>query len=406
MDYYTFSLSNGIKLIFKPVSSVIAHAGLFINTGSRDEDNSEHGLAHFIEHVIFKGTQKRKSHHIISRLEDVGGELNAYTTKEETCIHASFLKEYMDRTLELFADIAFNSSFPEKEIEKEKDVIIDEINSYKDNPSEQIFDEFDELLFPKQMLGRNILGTPAKLKSFKREDLFKFVHEKYYTDEMVICIVGDLKWDKLQYIAKRYFDQIPLKTRKTERKTAKPGKQFLIDTKKDNYQSNCIIGSEAYGFKDSRRLTLHLMNNILGGPGMNSRLNMSLRERNGCTYNIESSYAPFFDTGIFSVYFGTDKENVEKCVKLVNREFELLKTKKLSTIQLSKAKKQMIGQLAIGAEHNENLMLTMGKSYLVFEKVDTLEEINRQIEVITASDLLDVANSVLAANKMSTLIYR
>jgi predicted Zn-dependent peptidase len=406
MDYYTFTLSNGIKLIFKPVNSVIAHAGLFINTGSRDEDENEHGLAHFIEHVIFKGTQKRKSHHIISRLEDVGGDLNAYTTKEETCIHASFMKEYIERALELISDIAFNAIFPEKEIEKEKDVIIDEINSFKDNPSELIFDEFDEMLFPKQTLGRNILGTPKKLKHFKREHLLKFIHEKYFTNEMVICIVGDFKQDKLYRLICKYFESVLVNSRKSKRVIAKSGKPFNNYLQKSNFQSNCIIGTESFGFNDPRRLTLHLMNNILGGPGMNSRLNMSLRERNGCTYNIESSYAPFFDTGIFSVYFGTDKENIEKCIRLVNKEFELLKNKSLSAIQLSKAKKQMIGQLAIGAEHNENLMLTMGKSYMVFNKVDTLEEINRQIEAITATELMDVANYLLAEEKLSTLVYK
>jgi predicted Zn-dependent peptidase len=405
MDYFTFSLPNGIKVIFKPVDSKIAHVGLFINAGSRDEAESEHGLAHFIEHVLFKGTTKRKSHHIISRLEDVGGELNAYTTKEETCIHASFMEEYIDRTLELISDIAFNATFPEKEIEKEKAVIIDEINSYKDNPSELIFDEYDEMLFPKQTLGRSILGTPNKLKKFKREHLLKFVHEKYYTNEMVICIIGNYKKDKLFWLVEKYFKSVMVTSRKVKRITAKSGKPFSTILTKDNFQSHCIIGSESFGFNDTRRLTLHLLNNILGGPGMNSRLNMSLRERHGCTYNIDSSYTPFFDTGIFSVYFGTDKENVEKCIKLVHKEFDLLKNNKLSTLQLSKAKKQLIGQLAIGSEHNENLMLTMGKSYMVFNKVDTLEEINQQIEAISTNNLLEVANDVLDTKKLSMLVY-
>jgi predicted Zn-dependent peptidase len=385
---------------------MIAHTGLFINTGSRDEDEAEHGLAHFIEHVLFKGTQKRKSHHIITRLEDVGGELNAYTTKEETCIHASFMKQYIDRALELIADIAFNATFPEKEIEKEKDVIIDEINSYKDNPSELIFDEFDELLFPKQTLGRSILGTPQKLKKIKREHLLKFVHEKYYTNEMVLCVIGNFKEDKIFKMGANYFGTHAMTRRNKKRIVAKSGKPFQQILIKDNYQSHCIIGAEAFGFNNPSRLTLHLMNNILGGPGMNSRLNMSLRERNGCTYNIDSSYTPFFDTGIFSVYFGTDKENVDKCIKLIHKEFELIKDKKLTAMQLSKAKKQLIGQLAIGAEHNENLMLTMGKSLMVFNKVDTLEEINHQIESITAANLQDVANDILADGKLSMLVYK
>jgi predicted Zn-dependent peptidase len=406
MDYKTYTLDNGIRLIHRPATSLIAHAGLFFNTGSRDEEKNEHGLAHFIEHVIFKGTKKRKSYHINSRLEDVGGELNAYTTKEETCIHASFLKEDIERALELISDISFNSIFPEKEIEKEKIVIIDEINSYKDNPAEQIFDDYEEMLFPKDALGRNILGTPDALMKYNRGNLLNFINKNYYTDEMILSVVGDIEFAKLVKLLNEYYGQIPSKTKQLKRALVNDYLPKLREEIKNTFQVHCIIGNKAYCYIDSKRLIMHLLNNILGGPGMNSRLNLSLRERYGCTYNIESSYNPYFDTGVFGVYFGSDKENLEKSLRLVKKEFDLLKTKKLGEIQLSKAKKQLIGQIAISSEHNENLMISMGKSYLIFGKVESLEEINHQIENISSLELMEAANEVFDHNKLSTIIYK
>jgi len=406
MEYFTHTLDNGIRIIHKPVSSVIAHFGLFINTGSRDEEENEHGLAHLIEHAIFKGTKKRKSYHIFSRLEDVGGELNAYTTKEETCIHASFLKNDTERALELICDLTFNSTFPEKEIEKEKEIIIDEINSYKDNPSEQIFDDFEEMIYPHDALGRNILGTPESLKKFKRADLFHFIKKNFNTDQIILCYVGDFDNLKLNKLINKYYAGFPSDFRLNCRKPVKSYNPVFKEEFKNTFQSHCIIGNTAYSYKDEKRLALHLLTNILGGPGMNSRLNLSLRERNGCTYNIESNYSPYIDTGIFIVYFGTDKENLEKSIRLTYKEFELLKNKKLGEIQLSKAKKQLLGQLAIASENNENLMISMGKSYMVFGKFDSLEEINNQVESITADQILNVANEILDKNRLSTIIYK
>jgi predicted Zn-dependent peptidase len=406
MEYFTHSLNNGIRLIHKPNKSLIAHAGLFINAGSRDEKLNEHGLAHFIEHVIFKGTKKRKSYHIISRLEDVGGELNAYTTKEETCIHASFLKSDTERALELISDIAFNSVFPEKELEKEKEVIVDEINSYKDNPGEIIFDDFEELIYPNDPLGRNILGTPESLKKFRHGDVLRFIKNNYKTDQIIFCFVGDIETSKLVSLFSKHFNHIHSKPGKSIRKVIKPYTQSIKEEVKNTYQSHCIIGTTAYSYENPRRLVLHLLNNIIGGPGMNSRLNMSLRERHGCSYNIESSYSPFSDTGIFAVYFGSDKENLGKSISLAYKEFDLLKCKKLGAVQLSKAKKQLIGQLAISSEHNENQMISIGKSFLVFGKVDSLEEINRKIEAISADELLETANEILDAEKLSMIIFK
>lgn len=406
MEFNTHQLSNGIRLIHKPVASRIAHAGLFINAGSRDEKKNEHGLAHFIEHALFKGTAKRKSYHIISRLEDVGGDLNAYTTKEETCVHASFLKEYTDRAIELISDIVFHSTFPEKELEKEKEIVIDEINSYKDNPSELIFDDFEEILFPDDPLGLNILGTPATVKDFSTQKILSFIKHNYQTDKMVLSVVGDFEFKYLVKIFERYFSAIPKDLTKKGRKLSNSYKSVNKSFKKNTFQAHCVVGNQAFSFADKRRLILHLLNNILGGPGMNSKLNLSLRERHGCSYNVESSYNPYCDTGTFMVYFGTDKENIDKCMALTMKEFELMREKEMGAIQLSKAKKQLLGQLAIGSEHNENLMLSIGRSYLIFDKVDSLDEINRQIEAITAKQLRQVANEILTPQNLSSIIYK
>jgi predicted Zn-dependent peptidase len=406
MEYNTYVLENGIRLIHKHASSIIAHAGLFVNAGSRDEALHQHGLAHFIEHVIFKGTQKRKPYHIISRLEDVGGDLNAYTTKEETCVHASFLKEDTERAIELINDIFFNSIFPEKEIEKEKEIVIDEINSYKDNPSELIFDDFEEMLFPNNPLGRNILGTPEGLKAYKRADLINFLNGNYHTNEIILCFIGDISFNKLVKLFLKYFSHIPANIRVENFRNVTTYEPIIREDIKNTYQAHCIIGMPAFSYTDSRRITMHLLNNILGGPGMNSRLNLSLREKHGCTYNVESSYNPYVNSGAFSVYFGTDKDNLGKCIKLIFKEFNDLKENKLGDIKLLKAKKQLMGQMAIASESNENMMLNMGKSFLVFGKVDSLEEIYQQIHEISAQQLLEVANAIFDEKQLSRIIYK
>jgi predicted Zn-dependent peptidase len=406
MEYITQRLPNGIRLIFKPVISPVSHAGLFFNTGTRDEKKDEHGMAHFVEHTVFKGTQKRNSYHIISRLEDVGGELNAYTTKEETCIHASFLNTDAERAVELIYDIAFNATFPEKEIVKEKEIIIDEINSYKDNPSEQIFDDFEEMIFPNHPLGRNILGTPKSLKKFNRDSILKFRQNNYFTDEIVFCFVGNIENSQLIKLFEKYFTNVVEKLRKGSTMEKPVYTKFFREESKRTFQTHCVIGSMAYNFVNEKRLTLHLLSNILGGPGLNSLLSLSLRDRHGCSYTTESSYTPYSDCGIFEVYFGTDKEHLDKCLKLVYKEFDVLKSQKLGTIKFSKAKKQLIGQMAIASDHNENLMMSIGKSYLVFDKVESLEEINRQIEAITEKQFLDVANEILDSKTLSTLIFK
>ena len=406
MEYQTHTLSNGIKLIHKPVKSPVAHAGIIINTGSRDEHEEEHGIAHFIEHMIFKGTKKRKAFHILSRLEDVGGELNAYTSKEETCIYASFMKEDYQRAFELISDIVFNSSFPDRELKKEKEVIIEEINSYLDQPGEQIFDDFEELIYKNAPIGRSILGTPEKLRKLTKNTLNRFIQQHYNTDQIIVCSVGNLSFSRLVKYFEKYFSNVPATYRTWQRKKAGSYHPEIKIIDKDTYQSHCIIGNRAYDLNDKRRTDLHLLNNILGGQGLNSRLNLSLREKNGYAYNIESNYSPYFDTGVLSIYFGTDRKNLEKSINLTYKEFDKLKTKKLGEIQLARAKRQITGQLLRSSEINENLMLAIGKSYLVYGKVETPEEINRKIEVITASGLMEIANEILDTDQLSMLAYK
>ncbi len=405
MKIDTSILPNGIRLIHQQVESPAAHFGIILNTGSRDELSHEQGIAHFIEHVIFKGTKKRKAYHILSRIEDVGGEINAYTTKEETAVYATFLAKYYSRSMELISDIIRNSSYPEREIEKEKEVIIDEINSYKDSPSEQIFDDFDELIFDGHPIARNILGTPELVKSFQRKNILRFIQNNYHTDQMVLASVGNIPADRFFKLAEKFFGEIPSSTRTHTRESFTNYKPIIKRVNMDTYQSHCVIGNIAFGAQSEHRMGMVLLNSLLGGQSMNSRLNLSLRERNGIAYNVESNYTSYSDTGQFNVYFGTDQENLEKAIRLVKREFKLLREKQLGSLQLSKAKKQLIGQIAISSENRDDLMLTLGKSLLFFDRVDSLPEIYQKIESITASQLLEIANMVLADDAQSMLIY-
>jgi len=405
MEYNSYILQNGIRLIHKHIPNLVAHFGIIINAGSRDEEKDEHGIAHFIEHTIFKGTKRRKAFHILSRLEDVGGEINAYTTKEETCVYASFLKDDYLRAIELISDILINSTFPEKEINKEKEVIIDEINSYKDNPAELIFDEFEEMAYDNNPLGRSILGCTKQLKSFTKKDILNYIKKNYNTDEIVLSSVGNIDFKKLCKLAEAYFGKIPNNPRKFERVSFNHYKPRKKTEKKNTFQAHCLIGNIAYSYRDKNRLGLYLLNNLLGGPGLNSRLNLALREKKGYTYNIESNYSPYCDTGLLNIYFGTDKENLFKSINLVQKELDKLKNRKLGTLQFSKAKKQLIGNIAISSENYENLMLSMGKSFLIFNYVDGIYEINNKLEKISTEKLLEIANEVFDKDKLSMLIY-
>ena len=404
-DFLTYTLANGIRVIQQQTDSPVGHLGILINTGSRDEREYEHGLAHFIEHSVFKGTKKRKAFHVLSRIEDVGGELNAYTTKEETTLYSTFLAEFYDRAAELLSDILFNSVYPEKEINREKEVITEEINSYKDSPSELIFDEFEELVFNEHPIARNILGTSKNIANFTRESILKFIENNYHTDQMVISSVGKISFSALLNIIQKYFGSVSTKHRINERVRFN---NYIPEQKslpKDTFQTHCVLGNIAYDIVHPKRIAMVLLNNILGGQSMNSRLNLALRERKGLAYNIESNYTAYSDTGLFNVYFGTDKENFDMAYDLVLKEFKLIREKKLGAIQLSKAKKQLIGQIAISTESHEDLMLVIGKSYLLYDAVDPLRVVFQKIDAITADDLFEVANEILDENNLSRLIY-
>ncbi|HPR57557.1 MAG TPA: pitrilysin family protein [Bacteroidales bacterium] len=405
MTYNYAALPNGIRVIHRDTDSEVAHCGVVINAGSRDELHGESGIAHFIEHLIFKGTRNRKAFHILSRLENVGGDLNAYTAKEETFLHASFLKANYDRSIELFSDILFNSVFPAKEIEKEKDVVLDEINSYKDSPSELIFDEFEELIYKNHPIGGSILGNPQIVKSFKKDDIISFMNRNYLSNRMVIASVGNIRMDKLMFLVEKYFGNAPASNAVIKRDAFK---QYLPEFKtelKSNFQLHCILGNLAYSLKDEKRTALALLNNILGGPGMNTRLNLNIRERYGYCYNIESHYQPFSDTGYFIIYLGTDNGYLEKSIRLIFKELKNLREVRLGTLQLHRAKQQIIGQLAISLESKVNEMISIGKSHLFFDKVDTFEIIREKINRLSADDLLEVANEIFNESQFSRLTY-
>ncbi|MBR9833217.1 insulinase family protein [bacterium] len=406
MEFVIFELENGIRVVHKQVKSTkVAHLGLFINAGSRDEQDSEKGLAHFIEHTIFKGTKKRKSFHILNRLDSVGGELEAYTTKEETVFHASFLKEHLNRAAELIADITFNSVFPKKEIIKEKDVIIDEIASYLDSPYDQIYDDFEELVFGKHPLGSNILGTEKHLKSFTQQSIHNFMNRLYATEEMVISSVGAFSEKRLKETLEKHFNAPIQRKRNHQRETFETYRKVEQSIQKDHYQSHYICGNMAYSTVEDKKNGMILLNNLIGGPAMNSILNMEVRERLGYTYNIESNYSIYSDCGLFSIYLGTDQQYLDKTIAVVNKALKKLRENKLSVRKLSQAKKQIIGQMALGRENNQALMLSYGKSLMVHNRISTLEEIIAKVESITAQEVLTIANEILNTNNFSHLAY-
>ncbi|MEN8957628.1 MAG: pitrilysin family protein [Flavobacteriales bacterium] len=401
-----FNLSNSIRCIHQQVDTAeVSHFGITIKAGSRDELENEQGLAHFIEHCIFKGTAKRKPFHILSRLDAVGGEINAYTTKEETCIYGSFLNIYYERAIELIADILFNSSFPSHEIQKEKDVIIDEINSYMDSPSEQIFDDFEDQVFKGHPIGRNILGTVDSVNSFGKADIQKFINRNYTADNIAISSVGNVKLDKFIRLCEKYFGVgFGNKTVK-ERSPFSGYKTQQSEVKRDTHQVHTMIGNLAYDMHNEKRRGLILLNNVLGGQGLNNRLNLNIREKYGLTYSIESNFIPYTDTGIFQVYFSAEKKFHAKIVKLIHKEFAKLRDKELGTNQLHLAKQQLKGHIALAQENRVGLMLALGKSLLLFDKVDTNQEIFDKIDAITSTEVQSIANEIFVEDNFSSLTF-
>ena len=405
MNYHTHTLSNGLRIIHAQNQSAVAYCGYAIDAGTRDEEENEQGMAHFVEHLIFKGTQKRHSWHILNRMEHVGGDLNAYTNKEETVVYSAFLVEHFPRAVELLTDIVFHSTYPQAEIDKEVEVIIDEIQSYEDTPSELIFDDFEELVFPNHPLGRNILGKPELLRQFKSEDALRFTNRFYRPDNMVFFVQGNVDFKRVVRLLEKAVSDIPATI--TERHRIKP-ELYIPQNKtinRDTHQAHVMIGCRSYDTHDKKRTALYLLNNILGGPGMNSRLNVALRERSGLVYNVEANLTSYTDTGLFSIYFGTDQEDVKQCIRLVHKELKRLREKPLSSTQLTTAQKQIIGQIGVAADNFENTALNMAKTYLHYNKYEDPQEVYKRIQSLTPQDLWEVANEMFCEENLSTLIY-
>ena len=406
VDYNLFQLPNGIRIVHKEVPNTkIVHCGFILDIGSRDERENQLGIAHFWEHMAFKGTKKRKAFHILNRLDSVGGELNAYTTKEKICFYASALERHTDSAFELLQDITFDSIFPEKQIENERGVILEEMALYKDSPEDAIQDEFDNVVFGEHPLGQNILGTPNSVKSFRRADFQNFVKQNLNTERVVFSCVGGIPLKKVKRLAEKYFGKVP--HFKAEKQRIAFG-TYLPQTKVEERaisQAHCAIGSTAFELGHDDRLKFFMLLNILGGPGMNSRLNLALREKYGFVYNVEAAYHPYSDTGLFAIFYGTEKSQANRSRRLVMKELKKLREKPLGTMQLHSAKEQLVGQLAMAEENNVNLMLMMGKSILDLERIESLDSIFKNIRSVTSTELLDIANATLQDDKMSFLTF-
>ena len=403
-EFYTYTLPNGIRGIHRQVRGNVAHCALVINAGTRDELKSEFGLAHFTEHAFFKGTARRRAYQVNCRLENLGGELNAYTTKEDTTLHATVLRGDFAKAAELLADVAFHSTFPERELEREREVILDEINTYKDSPADRIYDDFEDMLFEGSALGHNILGSKAALNRYRSEDIHAFVKRTHTTDQMVFSSIGNISPRRIETIATRYFAEMPASVRSFERTAPESIAPFARSIARHTHQSHCIVGARAYGILDPKRLPLALLVNMLGGPSANSMLNVTVREKHGLSYSIEGSYTPYGDAGIVAIYFSSDHDNCDRCLELVRGQIDRLRNERLSARRLALAKKQFIAQLAISMESNEGYMLGAGKSYLVHSDVDTMEEVYRKIHGLRAEELSEVANEILT--EPSLLIYK
>ncbi|WP_057937314.1 M16 family metallopeptidase [Algoriphagus resistens] len=406
MELNIKELSNGIRIVHQEVTHTrLVHCGFILDIGSRDESKEQEGLAHFWEHMAFKGTKKRKTFHILNRLESLGGELNAYTTKEKVCFYASTLKEHYTKASELLFDITFNSTFPEKQIEKERQVILEEMAMYRDSPDDAIQDELDELVFENHALGRNILGTEQTVGSFTQQDFFDFISTRLDTSRLVFSVVGNISFSKALHGIEGPLSQIQTKRSLYVRSNFNTYVPKIKIQERDVSQSLCAIGRPAYSLYDKSRFKLYLLNNILGGPSMNSRLNLMLREKHGYVYSIESSYQPFSDIGFLGIYFGTEGKTLKKAQALVLKEMSKMANTKLGTLQLHMAKEQAIGQMAMAEENYSALMLVYGKSLLDHGKVDPLESIFDQIRNTTAEEIQEIAQEMFNPDQLTFLTY-
>lgn len=407
MEFEVLQLPNGVRIVFEQADSAISHACVLIGAGSRHEAPGNYGLAHFIEHLLFKKTLRRSTSQILNRLESVGGDLNAYTTKENTCLHASFLSPYLDRTLDLFEDLLFHSTFPLEEIEKERGVIMDEIASYLDSPEDAIQDDFEDLVFKNHSLGHNILGTVEDLKTINKEDLRNFIAQNYFPENIIVGISGKYTTKQVRRLAEKYFGNlqaIKIGSSTYERVHLHVPSIHQEEIKPIN-QVHYMLGGPAYSVHDERRTGLALLNNMLGGLGMSSRLNMSIREKHGIAYHIESNYTSFSDTGLFAIYFGTDVEKYQKAKRLIAKELKKLREIKLGSLQLYQAQKKFKGQIALGEENRLSLLLVQAKSVLDHGEIQTLAQVFQKIDQVDALQVLEIANDILAVDKLSSLCF-
>ena len=441
MKYNTYTLDNGLRIIHLPSDSKVVYCGYQINAGTRNEEPGEEGLAHFCEHVTFKGTERRKAWHILNCLESVGGDLNAYTNKEGTVYYSAILKEHIARAVDLLSDIVFHSVYPQAEIDKEVEVICDEIESYNDSPAELIYDEFENILFKGSSLGHNILGTAEQVRSFTTEDALRFTRKLYRPDNAIFFAYGDIDFKKLVRLLQKALadddsgklaarilpqisqitqisrDENPVATEKSVSsvKSVGPknypsvGKEIAGQTivmQKNTHQAHVMIGTRAYDVNDDRRMPLYLLNNILGGPGMNAKLNLALREHNGLVYTVESTMVAYGDTGTWSIYFGCDEHDIKRCLRLVRKELDRMMEKPLSDSQLKAAKKQIKGQIGVACDNRENFALDFGKSFLHYGWEKNVDCLYEQVEAITSQQIQDVARELFDKNRLITLIFK
>lgn len=404
-EYSTFRLSNGMWCVHRRVKSSVAYLALTIGAGTRDEAPEQHGVAHLTEHLLFKGTAKRSALQINKRLEIVGGEVNAFTGKEETVLHCSCLKGDYLRAVDLLVDMAFSSTFKTQELGKEREIIIDEINSYKDSPAELIFDEFEELLFAGSALGRDILGSKRNLARITRDDVVRYVGSNYNTNCMVFSSCSNMSHERFARICQAYFAGLLPNVRVISRVKPDKVERFDIVRNRKTYQAHTVIGGYAYDSYDSRRIELALLINILGGSSSLSRLNMILREKHALTYNVEASYTPYCDSGVYNIYFGCELQKREQALALIMEQVTELRDHAIPNTELSMLKKQFIGQLTLASENSESLMLGTAKSLLVFGEFDSMDKIASRISGITAEALQEVAREIFAPNNIYSLTY-
>lgn len=415
MKYNTYTLDNGLRIIHLPSDSKVVYCGYQINAGTRNEEPGEEGLAHFCEHVTFKGTERRKAWHILNCLESVGGDLNAYTNKEGTVYYSAILKEHIARAVDLLTDIVFHSVYPQAEIDKEVEVICDEIESYNDSPAELIYDEFENIIFKGSPLGHNILGTAEQVRSFKTEDALRFTRKLYRPDNAIFFAYGDIDFKKLVRLLKKSFLSEERRVKSEKFNSPEAQTQFNIQhsfegqtivMQKNTHQAHVMIGTRAYDVNDSRRMPLYLLNNMLGGPGMNAKLNLALREHNGLVYTVESTMVAYGDTGVWSIYFGCDEHDVKRCLRLVRKELDKFMLKPLSEAQLKAAKKQIKGQIGVACDNRENFALDFGKSFLHYGWEKNVDRLYEQVDEITAEQIQAVAQELFDKDRLTTLIFR